>query len=62
MVLQGAIMLSPKPFKQYFREQEFVKSIGKDIYKASSWLWFVIHFVSTLLRRRAAANEKQRRF
>lgn len=28
------------------------------MYKASSWLWFVIHSVSTLLRRRQVDNEK----
>lgn len=28
------------------------------MYKASSWLWFVIHSVSTLLRRKEADNEK----
>lgn len=28
------------------------------MYIASSWLWFVIHSVSTLLRRRQVDNEK----
>lgn len=51
-------MLSPWSFKQCFCQREFVKSVGKDVYKASSWLWFVIHSVSNLLRRRAVENEK----
>ena len=51
-------MLSPRSFKQCFRQREFVKTIGKDMYKGSSWLWFVIHSVSTLLRRREVDNEK----
>ena len=45
-------MLSPRSCKQCLRQQEFVKTIGNDMYIASSWLWFVIHSVSTLLRRR----------
>ena len=51
-------MLSPRSFKQCFRQGEFVKTVGKDMYKRSSWLWFVIHSVSTLLRRRSTENEK----
>ena len=51
-------MLSPRSCKQCLRQRKFVKTIGNDMYKASSWLWFVIHSVSTLLRRRQVDNEK----